>query len=200
MPFTCNQVVAVHRASFDLGDIAAARTPVQIQWKRRVLYNGVMLTPVLATKLFIPPPRPNAVLRADLIARLNEGLHRRLTLISAPAGFGKTSLASAWIAGCGRPAAWLSLDDGDNDPARFLAYLVAALQTIAPTVGAEMVALLQSPQPPPIDALLPLLLNQIATLPQPAILVLDDYHVLEARPSARRSPFWSSTYRRSCTW
>jgi LuxR family maltose regulon positive regulatory protein len=200
MPFTCNQVVAVHRASFDLGDIAAARTPVQIQWKRRVLYNGVMLTPVLATKLFIPPPRPNAVLRADLIARLNEGLHRRLTLISAPAGFGKTSLASAWIAGCGRPAAWLSLDDGDNDPARFLAYLVAALQTIAPTVGAEMVALLQSPQPPPIDALLPLLLNQIATLPQPAILVLDDYHVLEVRPSARRSPFWSSTYRRSCTW
>jgi LuxR family transcriptional regulator, maltose regulon positive regulatory protein len=101
-----------------------------------VLYNGAMPTPVLATKLFIPPPRPNAVLRADLIARLHAGLHGRLTLISAPAGFGKTSLASAWIAGCGRPAAWLSLDDGDNDPARFLTHLVAALQTIAPTIGA----------------------------------------------------------------
>ncbi|NTU77935.1 MAG: helix-turn-helix transcriptional regulator [Chloroflexales bacterium] len=141
-----------------------------------------MPTPVLATKLFIPPPRPNAVLRADLIARLNEGLDRKLTLISAPAGFGKTSLASAWVAGCGRPAAWLSLDEGDNDPARFLAYLVAALQTLAPAVGADVVGLLQSPQPPPIEALLPLLLNAIVTLPQPAVLVLDDYHVLDARP------------------
>jgi LuxR family maltose regulon positive regulatory protein len=141
-----------------------------------------MPTPVLATKLFIPPPRPNAVLRADLIARLNEGLHRRLTLISAPAGFGKTSLASAWVAGCGRPAAWLSLDEGDSDPARFLAHLVAALQTVAPTIGVGVVASLQSPQPPPIEALLPLLLNELATLPQPAVLVLDDYHLLDARP------------------
>jgi hypothetical protein len=89
-----------------------------------------MPTPVLATKLFIPPPRPNVVLRTALIARLHVGLHRRLTLISAPAGFGKTSLASAWIAGCGRPAAWLSLDEGDSDPTRFLSYLVAALQTV----------------------------------------------------------------------
>jgi LuxR family maltose regulon positive regulatory protein len=145
-------------------------------------YNGAMMAPVLATKLFIPPLRPNAVLRTSLIARLNEGLHRKLTLISAPAGFGKTSLTSAWIGGCGRPAAWLSLDNADNNPSRFLAYVVAALQTIAPTIGADVVALLQSPQPPPIDGLLPLLLNQIATLPQPVILVLDDYHVLESRP------------------
>ncbi|NTU82219.1 MAG: helix-turn-helix transcriptional regulator [Chloroflexales bacterium] len=141
-----------------------------------------MPTQVLATKLFIPPPRPNAVLRAGLIARLNEGLQHRLTLISAPAGFGKTTLASAWLAACGRPAAWLSLDNADTDPARFLAHLVAALQTLAPTIGADVVGLLQSPQPPPIEALLPLLLNQIATLPQPALLVLDDYHVLDARP------------------
>jgi hypothetical protein len=70
-----------------------------------VPYNGAMPTLVLITKLFIPPPRPNAVLRAGLIARLDQGLHRKLTLISASAGFGKTSLASAWIAGCGRPAA-----------------------------------------------------------------------------------------------
>ncbi|HMO56437.1 MAG TPA: LuxR C-terminal-related transcriptional regulator [Roseiflexaceae bacterium] len=141
-----------------------------------------MPTAILTTKLFIPPPRPNAVLRTGLIARLNAGLHHKLTLISAPAGFGKTSLVSAWIAGCGRPAAWLSLDAADNDPTRFLAYLVAALETIAPTLGADIVALLESPQPASIDGLLPLLLNQIAMMVQPAILVLDDYHMLEARP------------------
>jgi LuxR family maltose regulon positive regulatory protein len=137
---------------------------------------------VIATKLFIPPPRPNAVPRLRLITRLNEGMHRRLTLISAPAGFGKTSLASAWTSGCGRMAAWLSLDEADTEPARFLAHLVAALQTIAPTIGAAAAAALQSAQPPPIEALLPPLLNEIAMLPQPAILVLDDYHLLDSRP------------------
>src|SRR5438876_9260862 len=94
-----------------------------------------MSTPLLATKLYIPPPRTKVVLRPRLIARLNEGLHRKLTLISAPAGFGKTTLLSEWLAACERPAAWLSLDEGDNDLIRFLAYLVAALQTIAATTG-----------------------------------------------------------------
>ena len=77
-----------------------------------------MSTPILATKLYIPPPRPQVVLRPHLIERLNEGLSagRKLTLISAPAGFGKTTLVSEWVAGCGRPVAWLSLDEGDNDP------------------------------------------------------------------------------------
>lgn len=141
-----------------------------------------MPTAVITTKLYIPAPRPNAVVRDALIARLNEGLHHRLTLISAPAGFGKTSLVSAWSGGCGRPVAWLSLDDADTDLARFLTYLVAALQTIAPTLGDDLVALLQSSQPPALDALLPPLLNQIATLPRPALLVLDDAHVLDAGP------------------
>src|SRR5947209_16576241 len=95
-----------------------------------------MPTPILATKLYIPRLRPNVVLRPRLTERLNEGLHRKLTLISAPAGFGKTTLLSEWIAGCHRPAAWLSLDDGENDPSRFLTYLVAALQTIAANLGA----------------------------------------------------------------
>ena len=89
-----------------------------------------MPTPILATKLYIPPPRPKVVLRPRLIEWLNEGLHRKLTLISAPAGFGKTTLVSEWVAGCERPAAWLSLDEGDNDPTRFLTYLVAALQRV----------------------------------------------------------------------
>src|SRR5512133_1265368 len=109
-----------------------------------------MPTTILATKLYVPPPRPKVVLRPRLIERLNEGLAMgcKLTLISASAGFGKTTLVSVWIAGCGLPAAWLSLDEGDNDPARFLAYVVAALQTIVPNIGAGVLAVLQSPQPP----------------------------------------------------
>ena len=89
-----------------------------------------MPVPILATKLFIPLPRQKIVLRSRLIERLNEGLSlgRKLTLISAPAGFGKTTLVSEWIAGCGRPAAWLSLDQGDNDLVGFLTYLLGALQ------------------------------------------------------------------------
>src|SRR5687768_4007804 len=141
-----------------------------------------MSTPLLATKLYIPPLRSNAVLRPRLIERLNQGLHRKLTLISAPAGFGKTTLLSAWAAECDRPVAWLSLDDGDSDPTRFLLYLVAALQTVAPTIGEGILRVLQSPQPPPIDAILTTLLNDIAALPDPFILVLDDYHAIDAQP------------------
>ncbi|MDQ3437949.1 MAG: hypothetical protein M3491_11590, partial [Actinomycetota bacterium] len=74
-----------------------------------------MSTPILTTKLYVPPPRPHAVLRPRLIARLDESLHRKLTLICAPAGFGKTTLLSEWVAACESPAAWLSLDEGDND-------------------------------------------------------------------------------------
>src|ERR687890_812674 len=117
-----------------------------------------MSTPILATKLYIPPPRPYAVLRPRLIERLNEGLHRKLTLISAPAGFGKTTLVSEWVAGCERPSAWLSLDEGDNDPARFLAYLVTALQTVAANIGKGVLSVLQSPQPPPAESILTALL------------------------------------------
>src|SRR6185436_11205366 len=101
-----------------------------------------MSTPILSTKLYIPPPRPNVVLRPRLIERLNEGLHRKLTLISAPAGFGKTTLLSEWLTACQRRAAWLSLDEAENNPTRFLNYLVAALQTIAATIGEGVVAVL----------------------------------------------------------
>src|SRR5579871_2219117 len=103
-----------------------------------------MSTPMLATKLYLPPPRPHLVSRPRLLERLNAGLHHKLTLISAPAGFGKTTLVSEWLTRCERPAAWLSLDEGDNDPARFLAYLIAALQTIAPTLGKGVLGVLQS--------------------------------------------------------
>ncbi len=106
-----------------------------------------MSAPILATKLYSPPPRSKAVLRPRLIEQLNGGLSagRKLTLVSAPAGFGKTTLVSEWIASCERPIAWLSLDEGDNDPIRFLTYLVAALQALAPNIGAAALAALQSP-------------------------------------------------------
>ena len=105
-----------------------------------------MSTPILATKLYVPPPRPGVVLRPRLIERLNEGSHRKLTLVSAPAGFGKTTLLSEWLAGCGRSAAWLSLDEGDSDPTRFLAYLVAALRTIATNIEESVLSALRSPR------------------------------------------------------
>ncbi len=156
-----------------------------------------MPTPILATKLYIPPPRPKAVPRPRLIARLNEGLERKLTLISAPAGFGKTTLVSEWMQSArqgdketGRAEdaiaapfaiAWLSLDEGDNDPFRFLTYLIAALQTFAPQIGAGVLALLQSPQPPPSEALLTALLNELTSIPETFVLVLDDYHVVDAK-------------------
>src|SRR6266487_3028882 len=144
-----------------------------------------MPTPILATKLYLPRLRPNVVSRPRLLERLNEGLHRNLTLISAPAGFGKTTLVSAWVEGIERPrarTAWLSLDEGDNDPARFLAYLVAALQTIAAHIGEGVLGMLQSSQPPPPEAMLTALLNEITTLPDHFVLVLDDYHVIDAKP------------------
>ena len=134
-----------------------------------------MIDQLLATKLYIPPVRPSRVSRPRLLQRLDEGLAMgcKLTLISASAGFGKTTLVSDWIAGCGRPVAWLSLDEGDNDPTRFLAYVVAALQTlalsedegIAPKIGAGVLAALQSPQPPPFESILTALLNEITTIP-----------------------------------
>ena len=141
---------------------------------------------ILATKLYIPPLRPQAVHRPHLIARLNaelrqeHGFGRKLTLISAAAGFGKTTLVSEWVASCRLPAAWLSLDEGDSDPTRFLAYLITALQTVAPSVGQGALAALQAPQPPPPEAILTAVLNDLAALPDRLILVLDDYHAVDA--------------------
>ena len=151
-----------------------------------------MSAPILATKLYIPQPRSKIVLRPRLIERLNEGLSsgRKLTLISASAGFGKTTLVSEWVAGCGRPVAWLSLDEGDNDPTGFLAYFVAALQTLAlsggegivANIGNGVLAILQSPQPLSIESILTALLNEITTIPDHFVLVLDDYHVIDSKP------------------
>jgi LuxR family maltose regulon positive regulatory protein len=118
------------------------------------------------------------------LAQVNEGVSRKLTLISAPAGFGKTTLLSEWhasAAGQHWPLTWLSLDESDSDPARFLTYLIAALQQIDPAVGHAAQAMLQSLPPPP-EALLTALINDVANVAAPFVLVLDDYHVIDSPP------------------
>ena len=139
-------------------------------------------TAVLLTKLYIPQPRPEVIARPRLFERLNEGLHRKLTLVCAPAGFGKSTLVSEWVNACERPTAWLSLDEGDNDPIRFLTYLVAALQAAAPGVGEGLIPALQSPHPPPAEAVLTSLVNALTRVSQGVVLVMDDYHLVDARP------------------
>jgi LuxR family maltose regulon positive regulatory protein len=143
--------------------------------------------PLLRTKLYIPPLRREQVPRPRLIERLDAGLRRKLTLISAPAGFGKTTLVSEWIQAMGGVAppiaiAWLSLDKSDNDPTRFLVYFIAALQTVEANIGKGALSALQSPQPPPTESVLTTLINEIAAIPDRIVLVLDDYHLIEARP------------------
>ena len=144
-----------------------------------------METGLLQTKLYIPPVRPELVSRPRLIERMNEGATRKLTLISAPAGFGKTTLLSEWIHCRGAVTAplrvaWLSLDEGDNDTARFLTYLIAALQTIESNVGQGLLGALQSPGQVNVESILTALLNQIAGLSDSLMLILDDYHVIES--------------------
>lgn len=137
---------------------------------------------LVRTKLYVPPVRASLVVRPRLVERMAAGLRSgsRLTLLSAPAGSGKTTLVSTWLSGCGHPAAWLSLDAADNDPTRFLRYLIAALQAIVPGVGEVAQMLLQPPQLPPQESVLALLVNQLCALPDHVILVLDDYHVITA--------------------
>jgi LuxR family transcriptional regulator, maltose regulon positive regulatory protein len=136
---------------------------------------------ILATKLFIPQPQPNIVSRPRLIESLNEALHRKLTLISAPAGFGKTTLVSEWGARHKHPVAWLSLDEGEHDQTSFLTYLIASLQTITPEIAAGVLAALQSRRPPPIESALTALLNAITDASSDFVLVLDDYHLIDSR-------------------
>lgn len=140
-----------------------------------------METPLLHTKLYIPTPRPDLVPRPDLWARLEAGLLRKLTLISAPAGFGKTTLLTSWLPTCQRSVAWLSLDETDNELTRFLTYLIAALQQLEPTLGTTTLAHLSASEPPPPETLLVSLVNEFAILAEQVVLVLDDYHVITAQ-------------------
>jgi LuxR family maltose regulon positive regulatory protein len=144
-----------------------------------------MSIPLLTTKLYIPRVRSGLVSRPRLIERLdagldqNQGFGRKLTLVAAPAGFGKTTLVAEWLNGLQRPFAWLSLDEGDNDPVRFVSYLIAALQTVESSLGRAAQNLLGSPQLPPMESLVTLLVNDITATPEPFVLVLDDYHAID---------------------
>lgn len=137
------------------------------------------MTELLSTKLYIPRPRSNLVSRPRLTDRLNAGLDKNLTLIAAPAGFGKTTLLSEWIPQSPRCVTWLSLDDSDNDPARFWLYFIAALQMLNHEIGMGAQSLLQSPQPAGIETVLTILINEIAAFPDSFAHVFDDYHLIE---------------------
>ena len=159
---------------------------------------GFISIPVLSTKLYIPSVRPDLVARPCLVKRMNAGLDGKITLISAPAGFGKTTLISEWVNDLRLNSAkdsqivkrigWLSLDNSNNDCVRFLFYFITALQAIetrherAGNIGQGALGLLQSPHPPPPDAVLTSLLNEIAALSDRNLLILDDYHLIEAQP------------------
>ena len=142
---------------------------------------------LLQTKFYVPRPRRDLVPRPRLAERLDRGSASTLMLVSAPAGFGKTTLLADWLAaGPAAPAdqrlaAWLSLDRGDNGLASFWTYVIAALRTAAPGVGEDALALLQAPGPPPIETVLTTLLNDLNAIAGDIVLVLDDYHVIDAR-------------------
>jgi LuxR family transcriptional regulator, maltose regulon positive regulatory protein len=141
-----------------------------------------MKTDLLPSKLYFPPPRPDLVQRPHLLGSLNAGLSGKLTLVSAPAGFGKTTVVSEWVRECGHPAAWLSLDKNDNDLSRFLIYLIAALQRIDAQIGIDVQPALEESLSPHFENLLTRLLREIESLPAKSILVLDDYHQIHSKP------------------
>ena len=144
---------------------------------------GGMASPLLETKLYVPRLPRGLVARPRLSERLTRGAESKLTLISAPAGFGKTTLLAEWLAAPradGRSVAWLSLDPSDNQPASFWTYLITALQTAAPGVGTSALSLVQGPQPPPIETVLATLLNELGAMPDDVVLVLNDYHLVDA--------------------
>ena len=145
-----------------------------------------MAGPLLETKLYVPAHRSGLVPRPRLSERLHRGLECKLMLVSAPAGFGKTTLLAEWLESPVGPTreratAWVSLDQNDNDPATFWAYVIAALRTAAPGIGANTLALLQEAQPAPVRLLLTTLINELDTGTTDLVLVLDDYHVIDSR-------------------
>ena len=139
------------------------------------------MEPLLSTKLHPSQARPKLVARPRLIESLTREPGRRLTLLSAPAGFGKTTLLSEWTRDRTGSVAWVSLDEGDNDPVRFVSYLVAAIEgTGEEGFGEAVLAALRSPEPPRMEAVLSTLVNELAALPGEVAVVLDDYHLIDS--------------------
>lgn len=133
---------------------------------------------LLETKLARPQVRAGHVPRRDLLAAMRDAASARLMLVAAPPGFGKTTLLAEWAQEAATPVAWLSLDEDDNDPARFSAYVAAALQCVQPELGARALAALRSPGVELVDVVLPLFINDLAAVDRELVLVLDDYHVI----------------------
>jgi LuxR family maltose regulon positive regulatory protein len=156
------------------------------------LSDAVAAVPLLETKLYVPQVRSGLVSRPRLIERMREGAERKLTLVMAPAGFGKTTLLAEWLAdptNDGSAAGWVSLDPSENEPALFWAYFIRALQKAHPAAGARALRMLHSPQPPPIDSVLTALINEIDALDTEFVLILDDYHVIDSAPIHRALSF-----------
>jgi LuxR family maltose regulon positive regulatory protein len=137
---------------------------------------------LLATKLHIPPSRPDFLTRPGLLQRLTQATTRELTLVCAPAGFGKTTLLAGWARASPRPVAWVSLDAGDSDPARFWRYVAAALDQARPGLGQQVARLLHGVQQPPLEVVVTAIVNHLAATPDEVVLVLDDYHLVEGPP------------------
>src|SRR5918994_992181 len=160
-----------------------SRTTVDDQLRER-RGHSTSADPLLMTKLAVPSTRVSLVPRPRLSERLEEGLGPQLILVSAPAGFGKSTLLGTWaseLSDRGRPMAWYSLDSGDNDPAQFWRYFFTAIDLLQPGSGKTALALLGSPQAPPIEAILTTLLNELVDMSTDAVLVIDDYHLIEAQ-------------------
>ncbi len=137
-----------------------------------------MTSALLKTKLYRPLARPELVSRPQLARRFDEGTNGKLTVVSAPAGYGKTTSVSAWAAECQYPVAWLSLDDGDNDPVIFWTYIISAIQTKQQEIGTQAIILLQAALSPGLEGVLASLVNDLVMLTTPFILILDDYHLI----------------------
>ncbi|WP_219915562.1 helix-turn-helix transcriptional regulator [Saccharibacillus deserti] len=148
-----------------------------------------MRPPLIETKLFVPRILSGTVDRPHLIGLLEAGSRRKLTVIAAPAGYGKTTLAAQWLAACGLPAAWITLDEGDNDFARFLTYFTAAVDRHSGRRSGEALRLLESPQPPSPETTGTVLIAGLDQSADPCVLVLDDYHTIRAETVHRLISF-----------
>jgi len=139
-----------------------------------------LLSPILKTKLFLPTSRPNTVSRSLLIRKISEGIELggKLTLVSAPAGYGKTTLVTEWLKTVNRECAWVSMDSGDNDPKRFFTYLIESLKSLLEGFDQDISSLIESPQLPTPEILATLLLNRLVSMDSPSVLAIDDYHMI----------------------
>ena len=138
-----------------------------------------MQTTLLSTKLYVPPTREALVVRPRLTAILSNAIGKCFTLISAPAGYGKTTLVSSWLRATGIPSAWLSLEESDNDPVRFLQYLLTAVQAVVPSVRVDLLEMVEASQPASLQGLMNVLINEIAKQDRQFVLVLDDFHLVQ---------------------